>query len=279
MIVQSGSINTTALIVPDLYVQIVPPQNLLLNGVPTNVVGAVGTAAWGPKNVATIVGSMADYARNFGSIQNRKYDMGTAVAIAVQQGASNFRCVRVSDGTDAAAASVGVATCFVPTAIYTGTLGNSLVATISVGSKASTWRLTVGLPGQTPEVFDNVAGTANAFWTALASAVNNGNSVSRGPSQLITLPSAPAGTTAVAAGTYTFTGGTDGVTTITSAVLVGADGTSRTGMYALRGQGCSIGDAGGRRRQHAMDNDRRFRPVRRPLHDAGRSGRRPSQRL
>ena len=38
-IVQQGSVNTTALVVPDLYVQIVPPQNLVLNGVPTNVVG------------------------------------------------------------------------------------------------------------------------------------------------------------------------------------------------------------------------------------------------
>ena len=47
-IVQQGSINTTALVVPDLYVQIVPPQNLVLNGVPTNVVGVVGTASWGP---------------------------------------------------------------------------------------------------------------------------------------------------------------------------------------------------------------------------------------
>ena len=46
-IVQQGSINTTALVVPDLYVQIVPPQNLVLNGVPTNVVGVVGTASLG----------------------------------------------------------------------------------------------------------------------------------------------------------------------------------------------------------------------------------------
>ena len=47
-IVQQGAINTTALIVPDLYVQIVPPQSLLLNGVPTDVLGVVGTASWGP---------------------------------------------------------------------------------------------------------------------------------------------------------------------------------------------------------------------------------------
>ena len=49
-IVQAGAINTTALVVPDLYVQVVPPQNLVLNGVPTNVVGVVGSASWGPVN-------------------------------------------------------------------------------------------------------------------------------------------------------------------------------------------------------------------------------------
>ena len=50
-ILQAGSVNNTALIVPDLYVEIVPPQNLILNGVPTNLLGVVGTANWGPKNL------------------------------------------------------------------------------------------------------------------------------------------------------------------------------------------------------------------------------------
>src|SRR5689334_6013822 len=102
-IVQQGSINTTALVVPDLYVQIVPPQNLVLNGVPTNVIGVVGTASWGPVGQPVIIATMADYARNFGPVAVRKYDMGTHVATAVQQGAQNFRCVRVTDGTDTAA--------------------------------------------------------------------------------------------------------------------------------------------------------------------------------
>ena len=102
-IVQQGSINTTALVVPDLYVQIVPPQNLVLNGVPTNVVGVVGTASWGPVGQPVIVATMSDYAQTFGPIVARKYDMGTQVATAVQQGAQNFRCVRVTDGTDTAA--------------------------------------------------------------------------------------------------------------------------------------------------------------------------------
>src|SRR5690348_9837746 len=102
-VIQSGSINTTALSVPDLYVQIVPPQNAFLNGVPTNILGMVGTATWGPVNSPTIVGNLTQYVQNFGPIQTNKYDMGTHVALAALQYANNFRCVRVTDGTDAAA--------------------------------------------------------------------------------------------------------------------------------------------------------------------------------
>src|SRR5271154_4028424 len=98
-IVQQGALNTTALVVPDLYVQIVAPQNLLLNGVPTNIIGIVGSASWGPVNQPVIVGTMADYATNFGPIVIRKFDMGTNVATAIQQGATAFRCVRVADGS------------------------------------------------------------------------------------------------------------------------------------------------------------------------------------
>src|SRR6516225_9714484 len=132
-IVQQGSINTTALVVPDLYVQIVPPQNLVLNGVPTDVVGVVGTAGWGPVGHPVIVATMADYAYNFGPIVARKYDMGTQVATAVQQGAANFRCVRVTDGTDTAAAFQVPNTTFVFTALYTGTLGNTINVAMSTG--------------------------------------------------------------------------------------------------------------------------------------------------
>ena len=87
-IVQSGSMNNTALVVPDLYVEIVPPQNLLLNGVPTNVVGVVGTASWGPVNQPTLISSYAQtMPHTFGPVMARNYDMGTHVAAAVQQGA------------------------------------------------------------------------------------------------------------------------------------------------------------------------------------------------
>jgi hypothetical protein len=241
-IVQEGAINTTALIVPDLYVQIVPPQTLLLNGVPTDIVGVVGSAAWGPVGEPTIVGSMSEYAASFGAVMPRKHDMGTQVATAVQQGAANFRCVRVTDGTDTAAA-LTILGALSLTAIYTGSLGTSLSVIFSAGSAASSWRISVALPGLTPEVYDNITGTGPNFWTNLANAINNGNGTLRGASQLVVATAIGSNATPIT-GTFSFSSGTpgsDGAGDVTAATLVGNDTLPRLGMYALRAQQCSIG--------------------------------------
>jgi hypothetical protein len=240
-VVQQGSINTTALIVPNAYIQIVPPQVALLNGNPTNILGVVGTAQWGPVNSPTVIGSMAAYAAQFGAVMNRLYDMGTAVAAAVLQGAANFRCVRVTDGTDAAATIVVQSTCITFTSKYTGSLANADTVTIANGSQTGTFKATVARAGLVPEVFDNIGFglTANPLWVAIAAAINNGVSGIRGPSQLI-VASAGAGTTAPALATYTLAGGVDGVATLTSATFVGLDTVPRKGMYALRNTGASV---------------------------------------
>jgi Bacteriophage tail sheath protein len=241
-IVQQGSINTTALVVPDLYVQIVPPQNLVLNGVPTNVVGVVGTASWGAVAQPVIIATMADYARSFGPIIARKYDMGTQIATAVQQGAQNFRCVRVSDGTDTAAQVVVPGTTATFTALYTGSLGNQVNLTLQPGAGPNTWRLIATLPGLQPEVYDNIGGTGAQFWISLATAVNQGQGSQRGPSQLV-IASAGGATAPPMAFATTLgvsTPGSDGAANVSSAQLVGMDIPPRTGMYALRGQGCGI---------------------------------------
>jgi hypothetical protein len=240
-VMQQGAINTTALIVPDLYVQIVPPQTLLLNGVPTDVLGVVGTASWGPVGEPTLLGTMGDYARSFGAVMPRKYDMGTQVATAVQQGAGNFVCVRVTDGTDTAA-SLTVLGGITFTALYTGSLGTQLSLTFSAGSAVSSWRLTVSLPGISPEIFDNISGAGSSFWTNLANAVNYGNGPLRGPSQLV-VATTLSGATMPVAGVFAFAAGTpgsDGAGGVTAAALVGSDSLPRSGMYALRSQGCAI---------------------------------------
>lgn len=243
---QLGQLNTTALAAPNVYVQIVPPKTRYINGVPTDILGVVGIASWGPKNSPTLVGSPAEAQRLFGVQQVRKYDLASAIAIGFQVGAYNQRIVRVTDGTDAAATvnlmdvnatpAIGATL----TGIYTGTVGNTITAAVTAGTKQGTYKLSITRPGYTPEVFDNIAGTGAALWTALVSAVNNGQSGTRGPSQMVVatvgVGTALPNTTA----TYTLTGGTDGATTLTDSVMVGADGTTRTGMYALRGTGASV---------------------------------------
>ncbi|HQT80545.1 MAG TPA: transposase family protein, partial [Rhodopila sp.] len=239
---QQGSVNTTSLVVPDLYVQIVPPQNLILNGVPTNIIGVVGTASWGPVNEPTVVGTMAEYASAFGAIIPRKYDMGTQIATAVQQGAQNFRCLRVTDGTDTAAYTLVPGTNAGFTALYTGSLGNNISISLAVGSKPNTWRLSVLLPGFAPEIYDGLTGTGADFWAGMATAVNSGLGPSRGPSRLVVVSAG--GTTAspaVFALTLGTTGpGTDGVSQVGVNTLIGVDGSVRSGMYALRGQRCGL---------------------------------------
>ena len=245
-IFQQGSLNTTGLVVPDLYVQIVAPQNLVLNGVPTNVVGVVGTASWGPVNQPVAIGTMADYAVSFGPVVARKYDMGTAVATAVQQGASNFRCVRVSDGTDVAANTaigmVGSSFALLLTARYTGTIGNNVTVTLEPASVQGQWQATVAMPGLAPEVYRNIPAPDPAtFWQNLVLALNVGRGPLRGPSQIVvatlgTLTS----TQPVGFGPQSLTGGTDGASSIVSAMMIGQDVVPRSGMYCLRSQDCGI---------------------------------------
>ena len=246
-IFQQGSLNTTSLVVPDLYVQIVAPQNLVLNGVPTNVIGMVGTATWGPVDQPVTVATMAEFSQSFGAVVARKFDLGTALAAAVQQGAGNFRCVRVTDGTDTAASCTlgagGGGFAMLLTARYSGSAGNSVTVSLAPASGAGKWRATLAKPGTLPEVYDNLpAPTPAAFWGAFVSAINQGSGPLRGPSQLVAATlGGVTGTPPTALALQALGGGTDGASATTTATLVGQDTLPRTGMFALRGQGCGLG--------------------------------------
>jgi len=247
-IYQAGSLNTSALTAPDLYVQVVAPQTQYINGVATDGLGLVGIASWGPVNSPFQISSASDQALYIGSQQNRKYDLATAVAISLQLGATNLNCVRVTDGTDIAASvalkdvASSPATGVTLTAIYSGTTGNSIQAMITAGSAVSSYKLTIYLPGQTAEVFDNITGNGATFWTNLVNAVNNGQTSVRGASQLAIATVGTSSALPNVTATYTLTGGTDGAASITDAALVGSDGTSTThkGMYALRGTNSQV---------------------------------------
>ncbi|WP_419757343.1 phage tail protein [Acidisoma sp.] len=242
MITQQGALNTTALVVPDLYVQLVPPSVTSLNGVPSNVIGLVGSASWGPVDVPVSLGTMAEYASAFGPVRNRLFDMGTHVAIAVQQGAAAFICVRAADGTQAPATGPGPSGCITFTALHPGSLGDQISITLAAGSKAGSWAAIMGIPGLTPEHFDNIEGVGAGFWSTLAAALNTGAGQPSSRASTFVTASLGGGATAPTAATYTLSGGADGATGVTSAILTGSTTAPYTGMYALSGQGCSILD-------------------------------------
>lgn len=242
-IVQSGSINTTALVVPDAEIVIVPPAAQAINGVPSNIGGIVGTAVWGPVNSPTVIGNIGQYQALFGPLQPRKYDMGTVLADAGLLGANNFRCVRVTDGTDTAASVVVQSNCLTIISKYTGSGGNGGAITLSAGSAATTVRAVVSMAGVSPETYDNIGAglSGNALWLAIGAAINNGNTAFRGPSKMV-VATVGSGTSAPTYASSTLTGGTDGATSVTGSTLVGTDGlgSARTGMYALRSTGCAV---------------------------------------
>ena len=242
MLIIQGSIDLTQLLVPGIYVQVVPPPQLNVNGVPSNKLGIVGTAIWGPTNSPVNVGNLAQAAAVFGGPQARKYDLTTQVATAQLQGANNFMLVRVTDGTDVAAQVSIQGSDLIITSKYTGSGGNAIKVGLGAGTKAGTYKVTVAMPGIVPEAFDNLGAglSGNPLWVAIAAAINSGTSSQRGPSQLV-VASAGAGVDVPATASFTLAGGTDGATTINGAVLLGQDTVPRKGMYALRKTGCALG--------------------------------------
>lgn len=127
------------------------------------------------------------------------------------------------------------------TALYTGVLGNSIQAVIAAGSQTGGLTVTLIPPQGLAEVYPNIAG-GNNFWTSLQSAINNGMSGVRGPSQLVKASNANNAVGNPTPATTTLSGGTDGRAGITTATLLGSDtAVPRTGMYALRNQSPAVG--------------------------------------
>ncbi len=252
-VVPAGSINPNAVLAPGVVViQQLPQANI--TGVPTNIIGIVGTATWGPSNAPTLISSISDYVTQFGIPQvDDEFDLGSQVLAATSVGANALYCVRVTDGTDvkadvdlmdiAGSPAIGATL----TAKYSGTVGNTLQAIVGTGSNSTggtpTFKLTIGFPtgagNNIPEVYDNIGGTGATFWANLVAAVNNGQSTLRGPSQLVTSATG-AGTAAPDLDDYTFTSGTNGNSGVDEADLVGVDTAPRTGMYALRSTGLDM---------------------------------------
>ena len=232
-----GTVNLASLTVPGTYIDIIPPTPFVV-GAPTNRMGIVGVAQWGPVGAPVAMSTPDDCAGYFGKPVVRSYDMPTYVWAGSQQGSAvAWYGVRVTDTTDVAATATVQTNCLTLTGKYTGSLGNQISFVVATGSQANTFAVSISFPGRVPETYNNIPGTGNTFWVNVAAAINNGN-VTRGASQWVTA-SAGAGTTAPTLGTsVTLSGGTDGATGVTPSMLLGSDTLPRKGMYALRATLC-----------------------------------------
>lgn len=144
IITSGASLNVPALNADDAYIQVVAPPNFI-TGVPTDVIGVVGTASWGPVGVPTHLGSGNDAVQQFGQMSAASltdpHDLATDLYLAFAQSQSQATLegwgVRVTDGTDTPATStilVG-ASAAAATATISGSLtvgdGLQLIATSS----------------------------------------------------------------------------------------------------------------------------------------------------
>ena len=156
---QSGQLNAAGQLPAGVYAQVVAPPPAII-GVSTSSLGLVGVGSWGAVNSAMIIGSPQQAGLMLGNVNNRKYDLATALAVAFNAGQLNNTVVRVTDGTDLAATVAikdgTLATGVTLTGMYTGTAGNTITATMANGTKPNTFRCTVALPNYLSEIYDNL---------------------------------------------------------------------------------------------------------------------------
>ena len=169
----------------------------------------------------------------------------TVTANSVGTGGNTLASVYTASGTSAGSfagstfsGGVNATDGVTLTAKYTGTLGNGITATITAGTAASSYCITILFPNAAPEIFNNITGTGNALWVNIASAINLGNSY-RGPSNYVVAAAGSSTSAPTLGSTLTLSGGTDGASGVTDTTMVGQDVYPRKGMYALRNSGVS----------------------------------------
>jgi len=223
-LIESGALNTAALPVPDLYVQIAQPETLQIAGLSSGLLGIIGTASWGPPDTPTILGSVAQCRETFGGKRASISNLNLAVDIAVHQGASQFCLVRVTDGTDICA--LGMLDNARIRARHTGSAGNGISLTLARQNyRDGVFVLTVSHEEL------GMASYQGMDWLALQKAVADDTRA------LVVIE--PTDHTAIdSTGTITLAGGNDGAEPPV-ARLIGLS-EAKTGLQALANQGCAI---------------------------------------
>jgi hypothetical protein len=126
------------------------------------------------------------------------------------------------------------------TALNTGSLGNQCSVVVAAGTVTATWNVTLVPPSGIPELF--VGLPSAGFAQALTSAINIGQNASRGPSNNFRAAAVLPGVGAPSAGSTALSGGTDGRSNVTTAVMLGSSTASPpTGIFALANLSPAVG--------------------------------------
>lgn len=250
MPIVSGQTNLNANSAPGVYWQINDPNPISINPANTNIALIVGVASGGLVNKQMFFNGVTDASVVLGQVTDRTYDIMTAIDIASKNGCGQFVVIRVTDGTDVAAtATLLDTTAPTPvagvtlTAKNTGTVSNGFTAIVGRGSNYTsgtpTYQVLIVNQNGQGELFDNIGGTGNTLYANIVNAINNGNSTNSASNLVVA--TLGAATNPPALQSYAFSGGTNGNSSITASTLVGSDATPKTGMYAARGCGASVG--------------------------------------
>lgn len=232
--------NLNGLTVDDQYFMEVPVTQGASN-VPTGNIGLVGTFSRGPVNTPVLATSYPDLVKKFGEVDAAFTLTGTIGARGIfKQGNANVYVVRTqSAASPATSASVAVNdTSTTPRLVMTlqaatpGSWGNSLIATVSAGTKLGTFKVQLQY-GSESETWDNLViaqPTTPIAGAILASTVFGPG----GQSQLAsaTYPTTP-NLNLPANGTYNLSGGTDGANALPADYIGTNTGGVKTGLYAL----------------------------------------------
>lgn len=214
---------------------------------PTNVMGRVGTADWGPVGIAQASGGGTASSKLWGpgaaSRLGDPHDLVSAANVSFAVAAGLGRSivdwqVRATDGTETKGTkamkditSVTPLTGLTLTAKYHGSASQFISYSVTPGTNPSSFTVTfTGWSGTDQETYSNIPATG--FWVALQNAINNGQ-FQNGGSKFVVASGANGSALAPAQTTAFLSAGTSG-RGVDSSDLIG-DPTAKTGLYALRG--------------------------------------------
>lgn len=195
----------------------------------SSVAAMVGPASRGPVNTVTLVTNERQLIETFGRPLDSKYGYMIHAAIQFLRNGNQLNIVRVTDGNEAPAEDSILASAqetFSVAAKTPGTWANGIGITISSGTVANTFKLTVTYLNRVVEVYDNLNKTTSSD-DFVVTRIND-------ISDYITITNAGAVSSLPDNASYTLTGGDDGTGSLAADDYIGTiTGNVRTGLKTL----------------------------------------------